>query len=279
METYRTQANRPLEIEPLNSHALISWRSIVAGLLIALFTMAGFIGLSLAMGGMSLDADTTAKSIGVFSGIWFLVATIISLFVGSYFAARVSKFRTSRVGSAQGLVIAALFLGIFVYQTIAVIASMGSAASSVIGKTSTAVAIGADRTAGNSVVANTISNITENALGDLNLRVAPSIVAEGVGTRLLRGDSEGAKIYLARQAGLTPAEVDARIIQIRTQIDRTIADAKEATATALRATGWTLLTLVVLGALSAIGGGAVGSVANFKKPLIRENDLPHGYHA
>lgn len=281
MAIYKSQTNLPLEAEHLNSHALISWRSIVAGFLVALFTMIGFIGLGLAIGGISMDADTSAKSVGIFSGVWFLVTTIISLFVGSYYAARVSKVKTARIGSAQGLVIAALFLGLFLYQTIAVIGSVGSVAGSIVGRTGSVIATGAQSAANNSAVTNTINNMAENALGDLNLRSDPTIVAQGVGTRLLRGDADGAKNYLARQAGITSEEADARIAQMKAQIDQTVANAKEATATALKSTGWTLFSLVVLGAISAVAGGAVGSVANYKKPLIKEMDdtVPFGHHA
>lgn len=271
----------PLEVEGLNSHALISWRSIVAGLLIAMFTMTGLLGLGLAFGGIGLDEDTSAKSAGIFTGVWFLVSTLLSIFVGSYFAARVSKFRTGRIGSAQGLVIASLFLGFFLYQTISAIGSAGSAAGAFLGKSGSVIARGADRASENPAIADAVSNMSEDALGGLNLRQEPQVVAQGLGTRLLRGDAEGAKNYLALQAGITPTEADARIAQLKARADKVIADTKEGTATALRSTGWSLFLLVVLGALSAVGGGALGSVANFRKPLIRDREdyFPRGQHA
>lgn len=270
MAIYKSHTHAPLEIDHSNSHALISWRSIAAGFMVALFTMIGLTGLGLALGGVSLDADTSARSAGIFSGIWFLASSVLSLFAGSYFAARVSKFRTARIGSAQGIVIAALFLGLFLYQTFAVIGSVGSAAGSIVGKSAEIASTG------NPAITTTINNIAENALGDLNLRSDPSIVAQGVGTRLLRGDTVGAKNYLSRQAGLTPTEADARIAQMRAEVDQVVANTKEATAVALKSTGWTLFALVILGALSAVGGGALGSVNNFKKPLIREAEIPYG---
>lgn len=278
MNIYKTKNsdNAPLEIEHVHPHALISWRSIAAGFLVALFIMIGFVGLGLAIGGINMDADTSAKSAGFFSGIWFLVATIVSLFAGSYFAARVSKFRMARIGSAQGLVIAALFLGLFLYQTVSVIGSVGSATGSLIGKTGNVLASGAQNASNNSAVTNTINNITENALGDLNLKSEPTVVAQGVGTRLLRGDTDGAKNYLARQAGLTRAQTDAKIAQIRSDVDKAVGDAKEATAVALKSTGWTLFSLVILGAVAAVGGGALGSKSNFNHPLIVETDVPYG---
>lgn len=274
-------ADGPLESELTTSHALISWRSIVAGLLVSMFTMTGLLGLGLAMGGISMDQDTTAKSVGIFTGVWFIGSTLISLFVGSYFAARVSKFRTGRIGSAQGLVISALFLGLFLYQTMMAIGSVGSFAGDLLGKSGSAALQGAQQISNNPQVSSAISNVAEDALGNLKLRSDPRDVAQGVGTRLFRGDTEGAKNYLAREAGITPTEADARIASAKAQVDKIVADTKEGTAVALRSAGWSLFLLVLLGALSAVCGGALGSVANFRKPLMRVEDdyYPAGQHA
>lgn len=251
-------------------HPLISWRSVVAGLLIAFFSMIGLLGLGMAMGGIGLNEDTSAKGAGIFTGVWFLASTLISIFVGSYFAARVSKFQTGRIGSAQGLVIAALFLGFFLYQSVSAIVGMGGAAGSMIGKSAVAIGTGASRVAQRPGVMATIGRYAEDALGDLNLRSEPTVVARGVADRVVHGDSEGAKNYLARQAGITPEEADARIAQLKTRADRVIDEAKVATGNALQATGWSLFLLVILGALSSVLGGALGSVANFRNPLSRE---------
>jgi hypothetical protein len=267
----------PLEVDSQNPHALISVRSIVSGLLVAMFTMTGLLGLGLAFGGIGLDQETTAKSAGIFSGVWFIVSTLLSIFVGSYFAARISKFRTARIGSAQGLVIASLFLGFFLYQTVSAIGSAGSAVSSMLGSTGSMVAQGARKAASTPAVTNAVDNLAEDALADLNLRSEPTVVARGIGSRLIQGDTEGAKNYLARQSGITPTEADTRIAQMKAQVDKVVSDTKEATATALRSTGWALFLLVALGALAAMGGGALGSAANYRKPLIREREREDFY--
>lgn len=251
-------------------HPLISWRSVVAGLLIAFFTMIGLMGLGMAFGGINLNENTSASSAGIFTGIWFLVSALVSIFIGSYFAARVSKFQTGRIGSAQGLVIAAMFLGFFLYQTMSAVVSMGGAAGSVIGKSAGALGTGASEAFQNPGVVNTVSRYAEDTLGDLNLRSGPAVVAKGVANRLIGGDAEGAKNYLALQAGITPMEADARIAQLKTRADKVVDDAKAAAGDALQATGWSLFLLVILGALSSVLGGALGSVANFRNPLTRE---------
>lgn len=259
-----------LEDDHATMHPLISWRSVVAGLLIAFFTMIGLMGLGMAFGGINMNEDTSVSSAGIFTGVWFLASALISIFVGSYFAARVSKFQTGRIGSAQGLVIASLFLGFFLYQTVSAVVSAGGAAGSLIGKSASAIGTGASEAAQQPAVMNKVNQFAEKAIGNLNLRSEPTVVAQGIGTRLINGDAEGAKNYLANQAGITPEEADTRIAQLKTEADQAVGDAKAAAGDALQATGWSLFLLVMLGALSSVLGGALGSVANFRNPLSRE---------
>lgn len=275
----RSLSNAHLEVDQMNSHALISYRSIVAGFLVTLFTMAGLTGLGLAVGGINMDMDTSIRAVGIFTGLWFVSASVVSLFAGSYFAARVSKFRTSRIGSAQGLVIAALFLGLILWQTFAMIGAAGNAVGTIIGSTGKALAISVQSASANPTITNTVSGITETAVGDLNLKSDLTSVAQGLSTRLLRGDTEGAKNYLAYQSGISRAEANQRITAMKIKINKAVMDAKEATGAALRSTGWTLFSLVVLGALAAVGGGAFGSMVNFRRPLIVEEAQLSPRHA
>ena len=98
-------------------HPFVSWRSIVAGLLVTLFTFATLMFLGMAVGGVALqgivDQGSSARGFPIGAGIWLLLSTLLSLFAGSYFSGRVSSFLTSRSGAAQGLVIASLFFVLF----------------------------------------------------------------------------------------------------------------------------------------------------------------------
>lgn len=249
------------------SKPLICWRSVIGGFLVAMLTMVGFLGLGMAMGGIGMDEDTSARSVGMFSGIWFLAATVVSIFMGSYYSARVSSFRIARVGSAQGILIATLFLGFFLYQTIMGLGAAGKAAGSFIGKSAEVVGAGTEK-AMNSPV---ISEMFEDRMADLNLKSDAKAVATGVASRLLRGNTQGAKNYLAAQAGITPEQADVRLAEFRGDMERYADQAKLATASALRATGWSLFSIVVLSVLAAIGGGMLGSRANMTTPIIRRS--------
>ena len=259
-----------LENDIATMHPLISWRSIAAGVLVSLFTMLGLLGLGMAMGGVGLDEDTSAQAAGVFSGIWFIASVIISLFVGSYFAARMSKFQTARIGSAQGVVIASLLIGFMVFQSVSMVGAIGSKVGTVIGKSVGIAAKGAQEASQSPGISSAVNNLSEEALAELNLKSEPSVVAQSVATRLINGNPESAKNYLAAQAGITPAEADTRIAQLKVEVDRRVEDAKVAAGNALQSAGWTLFFLVILGSASAIGGGALGSRANFRHPLSQE---------
>ncbi len=217
------------------------------------------------MGGIGMDEDTTAQSAGMFSGIWFMAASVISIFMGSYYSARVASFRIARVGSAQGILIATLFLGFFLYQTIMGLGAAGRAAGTVVGASAKMIGAGTEKAMQSPV----ISEMFEDRMADLNLRSEPRVVAMGLANRLMRGNTEGAKNYLALQAGITPAEADVRLNQYRADINQYMDDAKIAAGRAIRTTGWSLFSIVVLSVFAAIGGGMLGSRANLHSPIVR----------
>lgn len=246
-------------------HPLVSWRSVLAGFLVSMFFLAILLSLGMAFGGIGLSDGTTAQRAGIFTGVWFVISTLISLFAGSYFAARISKFHTGRIGSAQGLVIAALFFGVLLFQTMAAIGWAGRTAGVALGGTAAAVSAGAGAAANSDNPA--VNTIVQSAVSDLDLKSDPQAVIAGVGSRMVRGDVDGAKNYLASQAGITPAEADRRLSALRAQVDQAVVQAREATAKGLQATGWTLFITMVIGALAAVFGGATGSIANVRRPI------------
>jgi hypothetical protein len=274
---FRKDSSDPenLETEYQSMHPLISWRSVVAGLLISFFFMIGLLGLGMVFGGIGMSDGTSAKSAGIFTGVWFLVSALISLFVGSYFAARISKFQLGRVGSAQGLVIAALFSGIFLFETIYTIGGLSKFTGSFIGKTVDAVGTGV-ASIGNSAV---MSDLMEEATGDLNLKDNPQSVATGIVGRLIRGDGVGAKNYLANQAGISVEDADQRIALAKVKVDEALVKARVGAAAALKSAGWALFSLVFLGSVFAVLGGLLGSVTNFRKPLATREFFSREQHA
>lgn len=255
----------PMETEFQSMHPLISWRSVVAGLLISVFCMIGLLGLGMAFGGIGLEDGSSLRSAGIFTGVWFLVSALVSLFLGSYFAARISKFQLGRIGSAQGLVIAALFLGLFLFETIMLIGGVGKVTGSLVRSTAGVVSEQGENLVNNP----TVKNLVNDAMGELNFTSDPQVVASGVGSRLIQGDADGAKNYLAQEAGITEAEADQRIASAKVKLDEFKEKTQIGASNALKSTGWSLFLLVFLGSAFAVLGGSLGSVANFRKPLAQ----------
>lgn len=100
---------------------LVSWKSVAAGFLVTLFTMTALLGLGMALGGIGINEELSAKGASIFTGLWFLSSTILSIFVGSYYSARLSSYRVAKIGASNGLLIACLFILFFFIQAFSVI--------------------------------------------------------------------------------------------------------------------------------------------------------------
>lgn len=250
-------------LDEVSAHPLISWRSMIAGLLVALFSYMILIAAGVAVGGTSLidGLQADAQSAGLMTGAWVMVSAALSLALGSYFAARVSKYAAPLVGSAQAVVIAALFFGLMTLQMMTAIGLMGRAVGSIAG----AAGQGMSSMASSTVVADAV----DSSLQGLDLKAPPATVAEGVTTRLLQGNPEAARDYLARQSGVAPAELQERINVLQTQVQTAVADAGSKAARALAATAWSLLAMMIVGLIGSVLGGFWGARENVRVPLAR----------
>jgi hypothetical protein len=261
----KTDFNHNVIEQGLTARHLVSWGCLFAGLLLTLLTFSGAIALGVAFGGIGLSDGTTAQNAGIFTGIWFVLSAVISLFAGGYFSVRLAKFRNDIIGIGHGFVIASLFMLLLLNQTTAAIGWLSRAAGDAAGGAAMVMGSGLNAASRSGVV----NEMVEDSLGDMNLKSDPQVVIPGVASRLLRGDTEGAKNYLARQSGQTPEQVDQKIATLKVQMDQAVVKAREATATAMKATGWSMFLLIVLGAISAALGGLLATQINNRKPLAR----------
>lgn len=251
-----------------NRGASVSWRSVIAGLFVTFLVMSGLGALGMAFGGSGLYDGTTLKSASMFTGIWFLVTVALSLMAGAYFASRISRMQTPMAGRAHGLTLAAIFFAILIYQAASTVGWLGRAAGSAVSSTATLAAEGVS-SASNSTA---INQIVEDTLGDLNIQPERiQAVVTGVATRLASGNTEGAKTYLARQAGITPADADARIANAKVKADQALISARETAAKTLQTSGWLLLALIVIGSITSVVGGVLGARLNMTaQPVMAE---------
>jgi hypothetical protein len=238
-----------------NTHRhIICWKSAFAGLAIALITFAGLMALSAAFGGIGLADGTTVKHATFFTAACAVLTTFFAAGAGGYYSARVSRHRVDLAGIAQGALVGSLML-LFVL-------AQGASALGTLVKTSGTVIGGSIAAAGTAATDPVVQDIVEDASGDLKFKSEPSVVAKGVASRLIRGDTEAAKNYLAYQASITPAQADQKINQAKAKIDAAAVKAREATADALKAGGWTALVLIVAGMMAACMGGYLATHHN-----------------
>ncbi len=267
MNTAYTPAQGSYETRPFNS--LISWRSTLAGFVLSLMTLAALLALAIAFGGIGLEDGSTVQNAGIFAGIAVIVATVLSIFVGSYFAVRLSRFKVDVVGCAQGLVLGSLVVLFVLWQTMSAVGTLGKAAAQATG----AAAVAAGTTAGAAAQNPMIQDMIEDNLGATTLKSSPEVVVRGVTSRLVRGDQEGAKNYLAYQAGMTREEADTRVAAMKTKVDEMMIKAREGSATALKTSGWSVFLLIALSAIASVLGGLLGSQVNVRGTLDSHNEI------
>ncbi|HEX4924178.1 MAG TPA: hypothetical protein VFV50_08830 [Bdellovibrionales bacterium] len=265
-------ANKRLEGRAVHgvSHSLMSWKAVFAGLLVGLLTYAILFTLGVGIGGLTLREvvqDGGGQGLGIGTGIWMVLINVVALFVGGYFAARISNYATPRIGAAQGFVIAAMFFGFMFYQMVSVAGLAGRGVSNVVGS--------AGGAAMDAVQSPEVTKQIETALGNnVNLKSDYDTVVQGVATRLLRGDRESARNYLAYQAGISPQEAQARIDRLQIQAQGQLKEAGETTAEIIAGLGWAGFIVLLLGTVACCFGGAAGSRANLRHPMD-EQDVAH----
>jgi hypothetical protein len=249
-------------------HTTVRWGAIFAGALIALLVYATLISLGMAFGGDSLQSvvtgEASAKSLGIGAAIWLVASVLLSLLAGGFVSGRVAGQVATRVGRIQGMVVSGLFFALMFSQAGAMIGSIGNGIGSVAGTVGNA--------AGTVAQTDEAQALIDDAIGDLNLKSPPETVAKGVASRLIRGNDDAALTYLARQAGITRAEAQARIETVKARFDQVVTQAGDSAARAVEIAGWTLFGALFLGTLFAMVGGGVGAQMNLRAPLSRADE-------
>lgn len=243
---------------------VICWKSALGGLVLALVTATGLLALSVAFGGIALSDGTTLKRFTVLTSVCLVFSILIPAFTGAYYSVRVARQKIDLAGIAQGALVGGLFLLVVFCQTTSAVGTFAKAGGTMIA--------GAAAGAGEMASATMAQEIVEDSTGDLKFNSSNETVAKGVASRLLRDDPEGAKNYLAYQASLTPEQADQKIAAVKAKVDAAMVKAREATATAMKAAGWSLFLLTVLGMFGACLGGLVGTKANERYFLDTHHD-------
>jgi len=249
---------------------LLCWSSILGGLLITLmaFVMLSALGAGVAgLTGEGLIAkETGGSTLATAGGLFLGLSMVISLFCGSYFTLRVARFVTPRVGAAHGFIIASLFFGLVLMTAGNVLGGVSRGLGSLV----QSVGGGAANLSQN----NAIQDAVDTALGGSTLKADAATVSQGLTNRLLQGDTESAKNYLAYQTGVSREEAEAKITKLSGDVESAAKHAAEVASRAVGQAGLSLFVTFFVGLLGALVGGRVGARSNVDRPFARDAHKP-----
>jgi hypothetical protein len=270
----------------------VSWGSIFAGTVSALGLWVLLYALGLALGLSSINPQDagSAKSSGIFTGIWSLIAPLIALFVGGIVAGRGSGAQTKSSGGIHGLVMWGLTTLVGLWLVGNLLSSLAggvlSVGKSAVQATGSAVAAGASQAGGVGEAAKSFGLDAEDALRPVNERLRaegkPPVTAnqleaatkDVVQTSVQQGrlDRQVLVSSIAEKTALSRADAEEVAGRVETQFNAFKGQAGQAVSNAAQsvqtgalkaadATGkafWGVFGALFLGLISAILGSTVG---------------------
>ncbi|ATB28039.1 hypothetical protein MEBOL_001484 [Melittangium boletus DSM 14713] len=290
----------------------VSWGAIFAGTVTAVGLWALLYTLGLAMGLSSINPHdaTSAKTSGIFAGIWSLVAPLIALFVGGIVAGRGAGAQTKASGGIHGLVMwgVTTIAGIWLLTGVltSLVGGVFSVGRTAVQATGATVAAGASQAGNLGQVARNFGLDADDALRPINERLVeegkPPVTAEqlegairdAVTTAVQQGriDRQSLIQSLADKTALTRADaeevagrVEAQFNAFQGKVTQAAQSVQTGALKAADTTGivfWGVFGALFLGLISAVLGGAVGvsrrQQAYAEPPLISpsEGGLPPG---
>ncbi|WP_395851401.1 hypothetical protein [Cystobacter fuscus] len=281
----------------------VRWGAIFAGAVTALGLWALLYTLGLALGLSSINpADVgSAKSSGIFTGIWGLLSPLIALFVGGIVAGRGAGVLSRSSGGLHGLVMWGLTTLVGIWMLGNVMSSVAGGLFSV-GKTAVqaagaTVAAGASQAGNVGELARRFGLDANDALRPINERLAaegkPTVTAEqlegatrdvvNTAVREQRIDRQNLLQAITANTNLSRSDAQEVAIRVENQFnafqDKAGQAAQNIQTGALKAadtTGkvfWGVFGALFLGLVSAILGGMVG-MSRHQKELVEGSRLP-----
>jgi hypothetical protein len=267
----------------------LSWSAIFGGAFVALGIWILLYSLGLALGLSSVDPGDpgSAKSAGIGTGIWSLIAPLISLFVGGFVAARTAGVQDKGGGALHGAVLWGLTtLAGTILLSMALSSLMGavfSVGKTAVGAASTAV-VGAASQGGEA--AKTFGLDANDALGPINQRLTqegkPTITADQLqkatsdvlstalrtgqldrevlvtsiadNTKLSRKDAEDVATRVEQQFNQTKGQVQQKAGEVGQQVQQGALKAADTTGRVF----WGIFGALLLGLVSSVIGATLG---------------------
>ena len=249
----------------------VAWGAILAGVAAALVTQLLLNMLGVGIGAAALDigrgADNSGTAFSIGAGIWWVVAGVIAAGIGGLTAGRLAGAAHKGTASWHGLVTWCVTTLVVVYLLSSAVGGILGGAFNVLGS----VANGAGKAA-----ASTASGVASVTDGDAIGRQAKQLVdpngaqtvQDNVTSYLkasISGDQAEARAAkaravdgLARTAGVTPAEAQARIDRAEAGARQQYQAAKDKATRAADAARSGVATASILGFIALLLGAAAG---------------------
>ncbi|MBA2491115.1 MAG: hypothetical protein ACR2KU_03810 [Gammaproteobacteria bacterium] len=113
----------------------ISWGAIIAGTLVALVIQMTLSMLGLGIGLGVMDPNAQALSgVGIGAGIWLVVSTLVSLYIGGFMAGRLAGIPAKGDGFLNGIVVWALATLLTLYLATSVVGGAISGVTGILGQ-------------------------------------------------------------------------------------------------------------------------------------------------
>ena len=257
-----SKTNYPAQEHGHHEH-LLCWTSVAGGLVITLMALAMLSALGAGVAGLTGEGlianESGGSALATTGGLYLGLSMVIALFCGSYFALRVSTFVTPKVGAAHGFVIAALFFGLCLMGTGNLIGSVSRGLGGLVK--------GAGGGAVNVTSNHAVQDAINTALGGSNVKSDVATVAQELTNRLLQGDTESAKNYLAYQTGVSREEAGQKIDKLKTDVEAAAKNAAEVASRTIGQAGLSLFVIFLVGLIGAVVGGRVGAGSNVERPF------------
>jgi hypothetical protein len=267
----------------------LSWSAIFGGAFVALGVWILLYSLGLALGLSAMDPNDpgSAKSAGIGTGIWSLIAPLVALFVGGFVAARTAGVLDKGGGALHGAVLWGLTtLAGTILMSMALSSLMGavfSVGKTAVGAAGTAV-VGAASQGGDA--AKSFGLDANDALGPINQRLTqegkPTITADQLqkatsdvlstalrtgqldrevlvtsiadNTKLSRQDAGDVATRVEQQFNQTKGQVKQQAGQIGQQVQQGALKAADTTGRVF----WGIFGALLLGLVSSVLGATLG---------------------
>ena len=254
----------------------VSWSSILAGV-----TAAIAVQLLLNLFGIGVGAATinpqqgqqSGQGLAVGAAIWFVLSSIISLFVGGWIAARLAGIPNKRDGALHGFVTWAVASLVLFYLLSTAVGSLLGGAASVLGQTASLAARGAQAVtpAATNVIAQATGVTPEQVRADAGDLARDSNFQAFVTGVIKNGqvtpqDRQALANLLVDRRNMSMQDANATIDRWQAQITQTVQQTKQtaAQAASTAASGvskgaFGSFFALLLGLVAAVAGSWIGS--------------------